>query len=66
MSVNVKSLLDELIGINFDDDATLGRIIGQTDGGELTEYQAATLEEVRSCLQATLKTLRVAKVAFEV
>ena len=54
-----------LIGINIDDDALIGSLIGQEDGIEMTEHQSATVETVRSCLQATPKTPKVVWEAFE-
>jgi len=64
MSSEVKSILDELIRINFGDDAAISKLIGNEGNSDLTEHQSATLEEVHSCLQATLKTLKVARAAF--
>jgi hypothetical protein len=64
MSSEVKTILDELIRINFGDDALIEKLIGKEGGEEMTEHQSAALEEVQSCLQATLKTLKVARAAF--
>ena len=64
MFEDARTLLDRLIAINFSDDANIGSLISREDWRELTEDQSATLEEVRSCLQATLKTLQVARAAF--
>jgi GGDEF domain-containing protein len=65
MPAEVKSVLAELIDTNAGDTAIVGRLIAAEFGVELTEHQAATLEEVRERLSSTLKSLKTARAAFE-